>query len=164
MDRRCRREVSIHAPHARGDTNGVLQSAALAVSIHAPHARGDQPNQCWLPCTPVSIHAPHARGDELVGGAFDAMSQFQSTPLMRGATQGQPRTQHRRGFQSTPLMRGATLIDVPSDSERALFQSTPLMRGATWRHCPKRDTDSVSIHAPHARGDDTWSNQSSRYT
>ena len=96
---------------------------------------------------------PLMRGATYLVSAPPQPYRFQSTPLMRGATQGQPRTQHRRGFQSTPLMRGATLIDVPSDSERALFQSTPLMRGATGV-LPRREAACVvSIHAPHARGD-----------
>ena len=77
-------EVSIHAPHARGDgrnrrpprTGGfnsrpscegrrtaLRGGVRLHVSIHAPHARGDL--ECKLDASwpKVSIHAPHARGD-----------------------------------------------------------------------------------------------------
>ena len=77
---------------------------------------------------------------------------FQSTLLMRGATQRQPRAATSCQFQSTLLMRGATR---PSQSMISTFrfQSTLLMRGATagclgaWRHAV------ISIHAPHARSD-----------
>ena len=57
-------------------------------------------------------------------------------------------------FQSTPLMRGAT--DLPSvvRSPVTLFQSTPLMRGATSQLYRREHVAfQVSIHAPHARGD-----------
>ena len=106
--RRRAARVSIHAPHARGDTNGVLQSAALA----------------------VSIHAPHARGDELVGGAFDAMSQFQSTPLMRGET---CRIRHGEGGTQVSIHAPHARGDVLG------LRAAPAVQ--------------VSIHAPHARGD-----------
>ena len=60
-------------------------------------------------------------------------------------------------FQSTPLMRGATR---PSPTDLAFweFQSTPLMRGATPSNWTKSPLYSISIHAPHARGDEAGGN------
>ena len=55
-------------------------------------------------------------------------------------------------FQSTPLMRGATEV-VTQTLEPLEFQSTPLMRGATIYQVSEEYQLMVSIHAPHARGD-----------
>ena len=55
-------------------------------------------------------------------------------------------------FQSTPLVRGETALPkVPKGGES--FQSTPLMRGET-RPCRVHVPHPlISIHSPHARGD-----------
>ena len=123
----------------------------------------------------VSIHAPHARGDYEHGIYTGTVELFQSTPLMRGATDRAAGNRggsgvsihapHARGdqsftrssmrsclFQSTPLMRGATRSQsrIPT---RTRFQSTPLMRGATTTVLQPQIFKFVSIHAPHARGD-----------
>ena len=81
-------DVSIHAPHARGDgLPHVVGNLRVEVSIHAPHARGDSLLDRILSKYPlVSIHAPHARGDDKRYNDVDVMILFQSTPLMRGAT------------------------------------------------------------------------------
>ena len=85
LARRHDREVSIHAPHARGDRSERYSSWAssgfnprpscegrpgasgsdheIRVSIHAPHARGDKTPSHEHSTVSVSIHAPHARGD-----------------------------------------------------------------------------------------------------
>ena len=70
----------------RGATIGVsLRVKRCNVSIHAPHARGDEFIAAMHVYAIVSIHAPHARGDKIT--KTDAISgMFQSTPLMRGAT------------------------------------------------------------------------------
>ena len=81
----------------------------------------------------VSIHAPHARGDNNLPNWPWSLRLFQFTPLMRGATAD--------GLKAMKLCR---------------FQFTPLMRGATWSFRPLKTLETVSIHAPHARGD--WDN------
>ena len=80
----------------------------------------------------ISIHAPHARSDlERVADRYRI---------------------HR--FQSTLLMRGATEFDEHDRSGYEEFQSTLLMRGATRaRQDACRDAGQISIHAPHARSD-----------
>ena len=41
--RRCRSQaISIHSPHARGDTGSTLVMPSVLISIHSPHARGDR--------------------------------------------------------------------------------------------------------------------------
>ena len=108
------------------------------ISIHAPHARSD-----WtafpVDVEPydISIHAPHARSDTRL--------PWHSCPV------------HRR-FQSTLLMRGATWSFQLILSTACGFQSTLLMRGATgWRRRGQVRRCCISIHAPHARSDESSS-------
>ena len=57
-------------------------------------------------------------------------------------------------FQSTLLMRGATQLRL-SIIMVLLFQSTLLMRGATCHLNHLHEVIIISIHAPHARSDMT---------
>ena len=101
----------------------------------------------------VSIHAPHARGDLDTLKNYPVVMEFQSTPLMRGATSVEP----------THVSRSAVSIHAPhargdvhpcfAHGGEVWFQSTPLMRGATAPRARLRRVGRVSIHAPHARGD-----------
>ena len=104
-----------------------------------------------------------------------AWAIFQSTLLMRGATDSNPwsvqdlsisiHAPHARSdglnsiasrmfkiFQSTLLMRGATSVKAGQVSYDQ-FQSTLLMRGATISISGNIVDDQISIHAPHARSD-----------
>ena len=104
------------------------------ISIHAPHARSDR-SQAGRECGQllISIHAPHARSDGRVIMTQIDVTLFQSTLLMRGATQQHNAEVGGVPFQSTLLMRGATRFWVYVDAKRVL----------------------ISIHAPHARSDFT---------
>ena len=124
-------EVSIHAPHARGDSDAVFEVDVIAVSIHAPHARGDYIQIKFRIICLVSIHAPHARGDE--------------QPLLHQRT--------RLMFQSTPLMRGATFcISTCCVMVYSVSIHAPHARG-DYVYSFASSAYFVSIHAPHARGD-----------
>ena len=103
-------KISIHAPHARSDNIQRYTARGIpAISIHAPHARSDLAALILLfkalyfnprsSCEErlvqdihhelfdvISIHAPHARSDACEFACGLAMSEFQSTLLMRGAT------------------------------------------------------------------------------
>ena len=80
--------------------------------------------------TEVSIHAPHARGDDRTS----------------------PRSALSSGFNPRPSCEGRPLAFALAIAQ-SQFQSTPLMRGATLRSSPALQFNEVSIHAPHARGD-----------
>ena len=80
----------------------------------------------------VSIHAPHAEGD--TGNELPDM--------------------FAHWFQSTPPMRRATGLQTSELPDRWKFQSTPPMRRATLPSPALRLVIPVSIHAPHAEGDD----------
>ena len=125
----------------------------------------------------ISIHAPHARSDPWELAEIDYVAGiFQSTLLMRGATQLQQEISTALAeFQSTLLMRGATpchtyphpappiSIHAPHarsdvsmtlhDATHSQFQSTLLMRGATSEVSVQKSGFDISIHAPHARSD-----------
>ncbi len=104
-----------------------------AISIHAPHARSDM-GDFLEPCEYIiSIHAPHARSD----------------PTLNAINSG------NLPFQSTLLMRGATQWAIFSSHASILFQSTLLMRGATASAVRFQAFNAISIHAPHARSDST---------
>ena len=137
----------------RGATVAQLRrGAALRVSIHAPHARGDESEQSPTLSVQLFQSTPLMRGATC--GALPGLprSQFQSTPLMRGATTKAQSDIDQFKFQSTPLMRGATAL-LDGETITREFQSTPLMRGATFGTRHVILFQQVSIHAPHARGD-----------
>ena len=52
-------------------------------------------------------------------------------------------------------MRGATLCSFAFFSHHPIFQSTLPMRGATGDASPDRQSEAISIHAPHAGSDST---------
>ena len=102
-------------------------------------------------------------------------TQFQSTPLMRGATScGDRTTRATTGFNPRPSCEGRRARKsafhsrgrfnprpscegrpdgMHTHSSFSQFQSTPLMRGATTSSARPCRAAPVSIHAPHARGD-----------
>ena len=81
-------DISIHAPRAGGDTNDVRSRTNTEdISIHAPRAGGDYKNSLvYSYCNDISIHAPRAGGDPQAGNCWAAITAFQSTPPVRGAT------------------------------------------------------------------------------
>ena len=126
--------VSIHAPHARGDISSALSSRMLLHLFQStPLMRGATGKDGrGIYAIPVSIHAPHARGDPDGHGEHRPRLRFQSTPLMRGATCWYSLYTLRcaMGFNPRPSCEGRLVHDL----EGALVVK-------------------VSIHAPHARGD-----------
>ena len=74
----------------------------------------------------VSIHAPHARGDFETALNRDLLLEFQSTPLMRGATWSKSKTfdtqqvsihaPHARGDIITPINVAMTIGFNPRPS------------------------------------------------
>ena len=167
--------ISIHAPHARSDDVGMgymrsmtifqstllMRGATCRAGNWGEYLRNFNPrSSCeerligYLGRTAIENFNPrssceerriwhHNRGDHAI---------FQSTLLMRGATEKLRRMYRRAGFQSTLLMRGATLQAVKSYA-KAKFQSTLLMRGATVAQADHIADVVISIHAPHARSD-----------
>ena len=98
----------------------------------------------------VSIHAPHARGDTRTV-ITSARCRFNSRPSCEGRLEVYSWTVAIPTFQFTPLMRGATKKNLTAIYNKC-FNSRPSCEGRRLvliLYCLHK----VSIHAPHARGD-----------
>ena len=131
----------------------VTYSADCTISIHSPHARGDTLIGAWALSEDYFNPLPSCEGRQYWSFLLRCPIKFQSTPLMRGETFRRFYPFIAIPFQSTPLMRGEThtgyrqrrkkpyFNPLPScegrlplstmPRETHLFQSTPLMRGET---------------------------------
>ena len=107
-----------------------LHSCMNNISIHAPHARSDEVERLAEAPYAISIHAPHARSDRLLSMSMHAVTEFQSTLLMRGAT-------------AHP--------DCPADVFFISIHAPHARSDDCARRCVR--VDDISIHAPHARSD-----------
>ena len=147
------REVSIHAPHARGDFSNFVAGCKTDVSIHAPHARGDIITPINVAMTigfnprpscegrhllegagvrrvRVSIHAPHARGDRPAPPWRHRRRGFNPRPSCEGRRRPLRGSRRRASFNPRPSCEGRQPA-AREGGRRSMFQSTPLMRGAT---------------------------------
>ena len=147
--------ISIHSPHARGDSCTENSCLHLLISIHSPHARGDSlpelstERQYRFQSTPltrgetmetpisseeisISIHSPHARGDRMSSSLLIVLSHFNPLPSREGRPQARDQRSSPKPFQSTPLTRGETAQEG-FKIRPCRFQSTPLTRGETER-------------------------------
>ncbi len=100
----------------------------------------------------VSIRAPLARGDSSATTRSMTDSSFNPRPSCEGRLCAMVMGKIGWEFQSAPLLRGATnrqTMPVSVD----LFQSAPLLRGATLVFRTVIHKAGVSIRAPLARGD-----------
>ena len=145
--------ISIHSPHARGDTADMDLADVDIISIHSPHARGDQNlRPSGSPQTSISIHSPHARGDETARRYIGTPYISIHSPHARGdAAIGKP--QPLIIFQSTPLMRGETASRRGCSEIRINFNPLPSCEGRLNLNITGANVFLISIHSPHARGD-----------
>ena len=116
-------------PLMRGETSPALVRAAhLPISIHSPHARGDTTVLSGA-CGAIFQSTPLMRGETLPDHHKMLSRPFQSTPLMRGETRRScPAPPRRRISIHSPHARGDFLC-LPCP--RAPMYFTPLMRGET---------------------------------
>ena len=172
--------ISIHAPHARSDCCHHVNRDKDVISIHAPHARSDTKNIYGVAkaadFNPRSsceerrtIHFcgrpsrcdfnPRSSCEErrLLPLATDCDCDFNPRSSCEERLTMPPAANFGTLFQSTLLMRGATIFGAVSSIAVCIFQSTLLMRGATRDEYEKAVNDKISIHAPHARSDNTKS-------
>ena len=102
----------------------------------------------------ISIHAPHARSDKPCNMMLTLLYQiFQSTLLMRGATEVTGAYGMLSTFQSTLLMRGATFSGWCYDFAVKISIHAPHARSDRRSVGPVHPDHHISIHAPHARSD-----------
>ena len=124
------RKISIHSPHARGDNRRALPAYLPSISIHSPHARGDSPYFS------SSASSPH----------------FNPLPSCEGRLHNTVHLRRYFYFNPLPSCEGRRRTVAENRREFA-FQSTPLMRGETIVLAYNSMFDFISIHSPHARGD-----------
>ena len=106
-----RRVIFQSTPLIRGATLGDGPRGRFhEISIHAPHTRGDQPVTAESILNIISIHAPHTRGDDPVFYSYDCLSNFNPRPSYEGRLSASMAAERTDSFQSTPLIRGATRL------------------------------------------------------
>ena len=102
--------ISIHAPRERSDYRAYAYPTTSPISIHAPRERSDlkyyKKTEAKMK---ISIHAPRERSDTIYAPSIYRFVEFQSTLLVRGATESAIRGMRNPIFQSTLLVRGATM-------------------------------------------------------
>ena len=118
-------------PSCEGRRNQLEQVQMLMlISIHSPHARGDTPRFLSGQINFPFQSTPLMRGETcIVTVCMRIAAAFQSTPLMRGETRAQRPAARKRTFQSTPLMRGETVIASYTAIQTAYFNPLPSCEG-----------------------------------
>ena len=81
----CRRDFNPRSSCEERQTVSSITTGWI-ISIHAPHARSDSELLIITCLSSISIHAPHARSDTFCHMVLLLFNLFQSTLLMRGAT------------------------------------------------------------------------------
>ena len=122
--------ISIHSPHARGDSIRADVTDSINISIHSPHARGDN---LVTPCAgkaTISIHSPHARGDADGRTAQNCRAISIHSPHARGDHRRYFPTVREHNFNPLPSCEGR-LREIYGEDDQEQFQSTPLVRGET---------------------------------
>ena len=106
----------------------------------------------------ISIHSPHARGDICRVFLFYTFINFNPLPSCEGRRLCFTHITPIHRFQSTPLMRGETKFACAPHAAHVISIHSPHARGdqRSPRACQGR---LISIHSPHARGDDIMMRQ-----
>ena len=142
-------------PLMRGETGSQADfKAQFDISIHSPHARGDtitiskgiKPNYF----NPL----PSCEGRRCIGPCGGDQDYFNPLPSCEGRPLHRSPARARMNFNPLPSCEGR-LSANRSPASSGLFQSTPLMRGETARKETTVAGARISIHSPHARGDVT---------
>ena len=167
--------ISIHSPHARGDHLASSFCRNLLISIHSPHARGDyQPSAPPRPADyfnplPSCEGRPRLPCRSRAGNHFNPLpscegrrfacvspprkaAHFNPLPSCEGRRSSADQWTVKRPFQSTPLMRGETTTGYVDVAKIPISIHSPHARGDQWNILIKNNCV-ISIHSPHARGD-----------
>ena len=140
-------------PLMRGETcKYATNNTNWLISIHSPHARGDTLNfvSRWMEVKFQST--PLMRGETPARLNIFQASGFQSTPLMRGETwAGQICGSDLQISIHSPHARGDITV-LNSAVDRLISIHSPHARGDT-AVAGSLNAFDISIHSPHARGD-----------
>ena len=145
--------ISIHSPHARGDDGSAGTGTGRLISIHSPHARGDLSVSHGLPRRAYFNPLPSCEGRLILSFLLDfSMCYFNPLPSCEGRLQRIHQTQKPEDFNPLPSCEGRR-YETLDCINLIKFQSTPLMRGETRMFSCTLACRTISIHSPHARGD-----------
>ena len=147
-------QISIHAPHARSDSDQMSTSKQNMIFQSTLLMRG----ATWAVAERVdngeiSIHAPHARSDVSHSHLITTITIFQSTLLMRGAT-----IFYSRSLRSSPHFNPRSSCEERPSATSTATEPSNFNPRSSCEERPGRDGDArqigyISIHAPHARSD-----------
>ena len=140
-------------PLMRGETGWLVNPCFDSkISIHSPHARGDNKQLTNSGLFFISIHSPHARGDYDKCSYSRGELYFNPLPSCEGRHVCKMQECCKSKFQSTPLMRGETLPFWSTKLILMISIHSPHARGDD-KTFNLRKLANISIHSPHARGD-----------
>ena len=120
-------DISIHSPHARGDSSPLSQRKGVIDFNPLPSCEGRPAGT--IPSLPIS--------------------KFQSTPLMRGETKRRAESLGKNPFQSTPLMRGETTAGRVCPAVFRYFNPLPSCEGRQHKPLKIRLDSRQSIQQKH---------------
>ena len=130
-----------------------LAVLGVAISIHAPHARSDLTDEVnEVRALQISIHAPHARSDSTTIRHHSLSSNFNPRSSCEERLHYYPTPLPQFKFQSTLLMRGATQQPLDIGWRYKISIHAPHARSDYCMDVAKFII-LISIHAPHARSD-----------
>ena len=124
--------ISIHSPHARGDSKALHLQPPLKYFNPLPSCEGRPPRRSRCRLCP---------------------SDFNPLPSCEGRLRARCRCRRPTAFQSTPLMRGETGGAERDGESAAHFNPLPSCEGRPAKYEPDKAKIKISIHSPHARGD-----------
>ena len=140
-------------PLMRGETALVdVETVFIGISIHSPHARGDSKAQTSSTTSRHFNPLPSCEGRPSFGCSYVFVCRFQSTPLMRGETTVvfdqsyaniiSIHSPHARGDPGVKYVCCLDIISIHSPHARGDGEITNAVIVVN-----------ISIHSPHARGD-----------
>ena len=140
-------------PLIRGATSGTRRFVMDSnISIHAPHTRGDRVRRHGA----LRLHDFNPRPSyegRLPQDAVPAMSiDFNPRPSYEGRRIPEHEIRAAVYFNPRPSYEGRLGLGNNMTTTES-FQSTPLIRGATTTRAARHQQGVISIHAPHTRGD-----------
>ena len=99
------------------------------ISIHSPHARGDTAGGGQLSPFDISIHSPHARGDKSQVACKQAHQYFNPLPSCEGRLEGCIQWPKRLDFNPLPSCEGRPLAEGLIYSVFSISIHSPHARG-----------------------------------
>ena len=158
--RRCRAKARFQSTlPVRGATFGVVRHSVQVLLFQSTlPVRGTTAVGRYLDqLRRISIHAPRAGSDNQAFAEIIKGIAFQSTLPVRGATSCHPHSSSHSAYFNPRSPCGERLMESGEKQRVIIFQSTLPVRGATRVHQRPSVGYEISIHAPRAGSDNSYS-------